>query len=139
MDQLLLSLKEFSEILLPTLGALTLIFLIVFLYRLIKTLKRVDVTMDHVDQVLNESNDLIKNVDLKVDQLEKPLETLGFVSTTVDTVNESALGAINSSLKMYSEYSSAILGWVHGFKEKKQEAAQDEEIIQEEEDFGVYE
>lgn len=143
MDNLLLSLKEVSEIILPTLGALVLILVAIFLVHLIKTIKKLNASIEGIDAVIKDADGLIQNVDGKVTQLDGPLTTLNNVSTTVDTVNNSAVGAVHSAIKFSSQYSDSILNWFHDAKAKKsgskdQTSNDDQSTENKEEDFGIY-
>lgn len=142
MDELLALLNEVSIILLPIVGLVCLILLALVLFNINITIKKATTSIDGLDDVLTSAKG-------KINQLEGPLNTLNSVSKTVDTVNDSAVSAVNSAIKFTVKHSDSIMNWGKDTLEKRKESKANRadakhsdvktEVNKEEEDFGVYE
>ena len=96
-------------------AVILLIYLIVFVHRLLGVLKNVNGTLKTVDQDLQ--------------KLEKPLQTVNELSETVDLVHEASRNAVRSALVTIIENASSIKDWIFS---KKKEESQTEGIVAEE-------
>ena len=98
LDQLLISLKEVCQLLLPVLGAIVLVYLIMFLNKLVKVAAKAEV--------------LLSNVDDKVARLEKPLNTVESLCTTVDGVHEATVNGVNSAIDYLVHNFATVSEWL---------------------------
>ena len=133
MDELLLLLNEVSTILIPIVGLICLVLLGVILFNLNKAVKKLSVSIDGVDKVVASTN-------LKIDQLEGPLNTLNSVSKTVDVVNDSAVRAVSNAVKFTVKHSDSFVNWgKEAIAKRKGHKEEVEEDVEKKEDFGIYE
>ncbi|MEG0423281.1 MAG: histidine kinase [Erysipelotrichaceae bacterium] len=104
LDQLLELTSSVSMKLLPILGAIILVFLIVFVHHLIKVLTETKTTLLLVSKTIETAN-------RDLQQLEKPLSTLNELSDTVDYVHEASKNAVRSAIVTILENFSSIKEW----------------------------
>lgn len=107
MDALLLDLKELSVMLLPTLGAISLIFILVILRQVYVLLKKVDKTLDKVDDALNE--------------VAKPLKTLSNMTKAIDAASALAHHSILSLTKLFVDNFETVKDYVSALFKGKSE------------------
>ena len=89
-DDLIVSLRDISQLLLPTLGAVTLIFLILFIRKCIELVKEMTKRVAQLETT-------VKGVDQSIEKIQVPLDTVVKVSTSVDKVHDSAESAIRQA------------------------------------------
>ena len=86
MDAFVNVLKDFSNQIIPILGAVCLICLIVFLIKLIKLLGNVEITV-------TKTNGTIDLVDESIEKIQAPLDTVVKLSDTIDKAHGATLDA----------------------------------------------
>ncbi len=131
LDNLLITLYDVAKLLLPIAGVVVLIALAVLIFKIIKVVNAIPVTMGKV-------NDTIDTAQASIQKLEAPLETIVGISNTVDVINKSATGVVSSIASYTMQNSDAIMGWAKGIF-KKSDNKETEETELKEEDFGIYE
>lgn len=104
MDAFFSSLKEISILLLPTLGAIALVFLIVLFKKLYDLLKKAVSMMDHLDQTL-------KVVDQTLEEIQAPVKTVANVARGIDTVTSVTQHSIVSLSKLFIDNFDLIQTW----------------------------
>lgn len=107
MDALLLDIKELSVLILPSLGALTLIFVLVILRQVYFLLKKLDKTLDQVDETLRE--------------VSKPLKTLMNVTKAIDATTALAHHSILSLTKLLVDNFDTVKDYVRDLFKGKDE------------------
>lgn len=129
LDDFLVSASEVSRLLLPILGVIVLIALAILIFKIVKLVNTIPITIDKVNDTIDTTNDSIKKLDV-------PLETIVGISHTVDHVNKSATGIVSSMTNFAIKNSDSIMNWTKDIfnKDDKKENTEPEE-----EDFGVYE
>lgn len=135
LDNLLLSLNEVSNVLLPFMALVCLILLAMLLFYGIRFIKALPVTIQKVNETIENVNSTVSSANNAVDKLNAPLETLTNISQTVDVINRSATGIVSSVAGYTIKNSDAIIGWAKGMFGKNT----DSDPVSEEEDFGIYE
>ena len=131
LDNLLITLYDVAKLLLPIAGVVVLIALAILIFKIIKVVNTIPVTMGKV-------NDTIDTAQASIQKLEAPLETIVGISNTVDVINKSATGVVSSIASYTMQNSDAIMGWAKGIF-KKSDNKETEETELKEEDFGIYE
>lgn len=129
LDDFLVSASEVSRLLLPILGVIVLIALAILIFKIVKLVNTIPITIDKVNETIDTTNDSIKKLDV-------PLETIVGISHTVDHVNKSATGIVSSMTNFAIKNSDSIMNWTKDIFNKDDKK---ENIEPEEEDFGVYE
>lgn len=130
LDDLVVSLNEVSSLLIPIITVIALIILAMLLYQIYKIIKRLNSTLDIVDDILDNGNKTIEKFD-------GPLNTLNNVSGTVDMVNDSTRSAIGSFTNFSAKHSDKVMSSVKDFLNKKDKNVNKNDE-NEKEDFGVY-
>ena len=116
LDQLLELTSNVAAKALPIVGVIVLIFLVIFVRHLIVLLKS--------------ANEAV--ISMKLETLEKPLQTLNELSETVDSVHEASKHAVRSTMVMVIENFSLIKDWIlhhmgkDGSDEQQEEACEQE-------------
>ena len=105
LDQLLELTSAVASKCLPILGAVLLVFLILFFRRLIQLLAAAKQAADTADETLKITN-------RQLNALDKPLNTLNELSDTVDNVHEMSKNVVRSTLVAIIENFSSIKNWV---------------------------
>ncbi len=100
LDQLLLSLKEVCEVLLPIVVVVVLVYLALFLRKLI-------ILLTHTVTLIDDIND-------KVSRLDHPVETINEICYTIDGVHHASVEGANNFIDYVSHNFQSIIGW---FKE----------------------
>lgn len=114
MDAFFASLSEISSLLLPTLGAVSLVFLIVVLKKVYDLLKEVIVIVSHMDQTL-------KVVDETLTEIQAPVKTVANVARGIDTVTNLTQHSLVSVSKLFIDNFDLIQSWFKSlFKSKEQ-------------------
>jgi len=118
MDEFLLAAKNLAEILLPSLGALVLIYLVVVLRKLAKVMDNVNITMSSADKTVNLVNKSIEKV-------QAPLDTAVKISHTVDDVHDTTVKTVKnintSTQKFVNENIGVAKDYVGNIKNKNEE------------------
>ena len=89
MDEFLLAAKNLAEILLPTLGAIVLIYLAIVLRKLAKV-------MDNVSTAMTSADKTVGLVNKSIEKAQAPLDTAVKLSHTVDDVHDSTVETVKS-------------------------------------------
>lgn len=105
LDQLLELTSMVAYKSLPILGAILLVFLIIFLRRLIQLLISAKQAADTANETLTITN-------RQLSALDKPLNTLNELSETVDNVHEMSKNVVRSTLVTLIENFGAIKNWI---------------------------
>jgi uncharacterized protein YoxC len=122
MDALLQELNRVSILLLPILGVIVLIFIAVLLKRFLETIKRLNSTVEKL-------NHTIDTVDQVLVDIEKPVQTLVNIATTVDMVNSATVNLVKGAISGISANMSAIKSWFSNrFSHKEEEEVNQDPI-----------
>lgn len=119
MDAFFLALKEISVLVLPTLGALVLIFLLIILYRLYLMMKKVDLLMDRVNKTMD-------IVDKELNDLQVSIGVLTSLSNGIITVQNFTKHSVTTVALYLVEHFETIKTWLLGIFEKKNEVKVEE-------------
>ena len=95
-DELLYALKDFSNLILPTLGAITLIALTVLFVRLAGLVKEATLRVKELQPT-------IQNVDKSIEKIQAPLDTAVNLAHSVDKAQQSAEEAMHQASVYISE------------------------------------
>lgn len=109
LDQLLNLTSTVAQKLLPILGATALVFLIIFLRKLIALL----VTSNEAAATMNAT---LENANRQLEALDKPMHTLNELSETVDNVHEASKNMLKSVLTTIIDNMGDIIHAVTGSK-----------------------
>lgn len=90
MDELLISLANFSETLIPILRAVVLLCVIILLVKIIKVMANLNVTLD-------KSNTTIDLLDESIEKVQAPLDTAVKLSKSVDKAYDTTVKVIDST------------------------------------------
>lgn len=120
MDAFLLALKDLSVLVLPTLGALVLIFLLFLLYRLYLMMKKVDVLLDRVNKTMD-------IVDKELTDLQVSLGVLTSLANGIITVQNFTKHSVTTVALFLVEHFETIKAWVLNLFDKKSETTVVEE------------
>lgn len=125
LDQLLNLTSVVAGKLLPILGATVLVFLIVFVRKLILVLTSTNEAIGSLKKTLDSAGK-------QLDALEKPMQTLNDISETVDNVHEASKSVIRSLLSSVIDNVGSLVK-----KQKKNHEYQDDtdDIYQRGEDY----
>lgn len=134
MDPLLQSLREASVLVLPTLGALVLIFLLVLLKRVLDLLKRVNALMDRVNSTLDV-------VDKELAELQESISVLSSLARGIVTVQNFTKHSVTTLVVFFAEYAGAIKEWLKSVFDKHtpnpEDTDDDLSIVEEDDTDGV--
>jgi uncharacterized protein YoxC len=129
MDQFLLAAKNLAEILLPSLGAIVLIYLAIVLRKLAKVMDNVNVTMTNAETT-------VKLVNKSIEKAQAPLDTVVKLSHTVDDVHDSTLETVKnineSTQKFVNENIDVAKDYIGSLKNKKNNTEEILEVVKEE-------
>ena len=131
MDKLLESMHDVSLVLMPTLGAICLILVVMILYRLYIVIRDLPKTIAKVDTVLDSTQ-------RSVDSLEEPLNAFRNVATTVDKVNNSAVGIAAKAVQFGVKNMDIVSGFFSKGDAEKSDATPVVNSKSESEEFGTY-
>lgn len=116
--QLLDLLSKYFAKLLPIIGVILLIALIFLVWEIIKFIKGLAKTVEQL-------NGTLETVDLSVNKLQAPLNTVESLSYSVDSIHIASKKAVNKSVSMITDNYGVIKDWVSTFfDEKKAEKKQ---------------
>jgi uncharacterized protein YoxC len=124
MDAFFLALREISVLVLPTLGALVLIFLLVIFYRLYLMMKKVDLLMDRVNKTMD-------IVDKELNDLQVSISVITNLANGIVTVQNFTRQSVTTLALYLVEHFESIKEWIFGFFDKKTEVKVQEEPIEE--------
>lgn len=96
-EELLVSLKDVSVLLLPILGCIVLVYLILILKKVLGTLTKVE--------------GVLSNVDGKLNQLEAPLTTFNKLAHTIDDVHDASVRGVNGAISYLAKNMATITAW----------------------------
>lgn len=111
-DQFIELLSDVCLALLPVAGFVLLVYLIILVKNIIKTLKQVNVIIDDCDK--------------QVRKLDKPLDTINHVSETVDNIHDATKSAVSSAAAMIISNSNKIVDWVKQKNHKVYDSVKEE-------------
>jgi uncharacterized protein YoxC len=120
MDAFFLALREISVLVLPTLGALVLIFLLFLLYRLYLMMKKVDLLMDRVNKTMD-------IVDKELNDLQVSIGVLTSLANGIITVQNFTKHSVTTVALFLVEHFESIKTWLLGLFDKKEEVKVQEE------------
>lgn len=120
MDELLVALSDVSVKLLPILGAGVLIALIIVLKRVLDLLKKVEKTVDTVDETLK--------------KIEAPINTLVGVAKAIDTVSSASEHLVRTLITTVAGNFKVISAWLKSMFNKSEPSTTDETT---EEELGL--
>lgn len=121
MDAFFLALREISVLVLPTLGALVLIFLIFLFYQLYLMMKKVDLLMDRVNKTMD-------IVDKELNDLHVSISVLTSLANGIITVQNFTKQSVTTLALFLVEHFESIKSWLLGFFEKKNNMQTDEPV-----------
>ena len=101
MDAFILALRDLCKDLLPSLGATSLVCLIVLLIKLIRV-------MDSVDATLLKTHGTIDLVDKSIEKVQAPLDTAVKVSGTVDRAHDATLEAVKDAKEFVAKSAGEV-------------------------------
>ena len=114
MDAFFLALKEISVLVLPTLGALVLIFLLFLMYRLYLMMKKVDNLMERVNKTMD-------IVDKELNDLQVSLGVLNSLANGIITVQNFTKHSATTVAMYLVEHFESIKTWILRLFDKKNE------------------
>ena len=114
MDAFLLALKDLSVLVLPTLGALVLIFLLFLMYRLYLLMKKVDLLMDRVNKTMD-------IVDKELNDLQVSIGVLTSLANGIITVQNFTKHSVTTVALFLVEHFESIKAWLLNLFDKKDE------------------
>lgn len=121
MNAFFLALREISVLVLPTLGALVLIFLIYLFYKLYLMMKKVDLLMDRVNKTLD-------IVDKELNDLQVSISVLTSLANGIITVQNFTKHSVTTLALFLVEHFETIKSWLFGLFDKKEENTMEEPI-----------
>lgn len=119
MDAFFLALKEISVLVLPTLGALVLIFLLFLMYRLYLMMKKVDLLMDRVNKTMD-------IVDKELNDLQVSIGVLTSLANGIITVQNFTKQSVTTLALYLVEHFESIKSWALRLFDKKNEVQVEE-------------
>lgn len=121
MNAFFLALREISVLVLPTLGALVLIFLIYLFYKLYLMMKKVDLLMDRVNKTMD-------IVDKELNDLQVSISVLTSLANGIITVQNFTKHSVTTLALFLVEHFETIKSWLFGLFDKKEENTMEEPI-----------
>lgn len=106
MDALLKDLQIVCEQLLPIVGTVVLIFLCIFLNKLIKLVISITKTIDNLEGT-------IKLVDTSLEKVQTPLDTAVKVSHTVDNVHDTTVENVKKAQEFINENMDNVKNFIN--------------------------
>lgn len=120
MDELLAALSDVSVKLLPILGAAVLVVLIIVLKKVLDLLKKVEKTVDTVDETLK--------------KIEAPINTLVGVAKAIDTLSSASEHLVRTLITTVAGNFKVITTWLKSVFNKSESSDTDETT---EEELGL--
>ena len=121
-DELLYALREFSNLILPTLGAITLIALTVLFVRLASLVKEATLRVKELQPT-------IQNVDKSIEKIQAPLDTAVNLAHSVDKAQQNAEEAMHQASVYISEQLDKLKTNLQALKSEKDPKS--EPVVQE--------
>ena len=121
-DELLYALREFSNLILPTLGAIALIALTVLFVRLAALVKEATLR-------IKELQPTIQNVDKSIEKIQAPLDTAVNLAHSVDKAQQNAEEAMHQASVYISDQLDKLKTNLQALKSEKD--AKVEPVVQE--------
>ena len=121
-DELLYALREFSNLILPTLGAISLIALTVLFVRLAGLVKEATLRVKELQPT-------IQNVDKSIEKIQAPLDTAVNLAHSVDKAQQNAEEAMHQASVYISEQLDKLKTNLQALKAEKD--AKSEPVVQE--------
>ena len=121
-DELLYALREFSNLILPSLGAISLIALTVLFVRLAGLVKEATLRVKELQPT-------IQNVDKSIEKIQAPLDTAVNLAHSVDKAQQNAEEAIHQASVYISEQLDKLKTNLQALKSEKD--AKSEPVVQE--------
>ena len=121
-DELLYALRDFSNLILPTLGAITLIALTVLFVRLTTLVKETTLR-------IKELQPTIQNVDKSIEKIQAPLDTAVNLAHSVDKAQQNAEEAMHQASVYISEQLDKLKTNLQALKSEKD--SKSEPVVQE--------
>ncbi len=121
-DELLYALRDFSNLILPTLGAISLIALTVLFVRLAGLVKEATLRVKELQPT-------IQNVDKSIEKIQAPLDTAVNLAHSVDKAQQNAEEAIHQASVYISEQLDKLKTNLQALKSEKD--AKSEPVVQE--------
>ena len=121
-DELLYALRDFSNLILPTLGAITLIALTVLFVRLSSLVKEATLRVKELQPT-------IQNVDKSIEKIQAPLDTAVNLAHSVDKAQQNAEEAMHQASVYISEQLDKLKTNLQALKAEKD--AKSEPVVQE--------
>ena len=121
-DELLYALRDFSNLILPTLGAITLIALTVLFVRLVSLVKEATLRVKELQPT-------IQNVDKSIEKIQAPLDTAVNLAHSVDKAQQNAEEAMHQASVYISEQLDKLKTNLQALKAEKD--AKSEPVVQE--------
>ena len=120
-DELLYALRDFSNLILPTLGAISLIALTVLFVRLAGLVKEATLRVKELQPT-------IQNVDKSIEKIQAPLDTAVNLAHSVDKAQQNAEEAIHQASVYISEQLDKLKTNLQALKSEKD--AKSEPVVQ---------
>ena len=121
-DELLYALRDFSNLILPTLGAISLIALTVLFVRLAGLVKEATLRVKELQPT-------IQNVDKSIEKIQAPLDTAVNLAHSVDKAQQNAEEAMHQASVYISEQLDKLKTNLQALKAEKD--AKSEPVVQE--------
>ncbi len=121
-DELLYALRDFSNLILPTLGAITLIALTVLFVRLASLVKEATLRVKELQPT-------IQNVDKSIEKIQAPLDTAVNLAHSVDKAQQNAEEAMHQASVYISEQLDKLKTNLQALKSEKDPKS--EPVVQE--------
>ena len=121
-DELLYALRDFSNLILPTLGAISLIALTVLFVRLASLVKEATLRVKELQPT-------IQNVDKSIEKIQAPLDTAVNLAHSVDKAQQNAEEAMHQASVYISEQLDKLKTNLQALKAEKD--AKSEPVVQE--------
>ncbi|MBR5291225.1 MAG: hypothetical protein IKU28_09590 [Erysipelotrichaceae bacterium] len=121
-DELLYALRDFSNLILPTLGAISLIALTVLFVRLAGLVKEATLRVKELQPT-------IQNVDKSIEKIQAPLDTAVNLAHSVDKAQQNAEEAMHQASVYISEQLDKLKTNLQALKSEKD--AKSEPVVQE--------
>ena len=123
-DDLLVALKDFSNLILPTLGAIALIALIVFLVKCIGLVKE-------ATNRIKELQPTLQSVDKSIEKIQAPLDTAVNLAHSVDKAQQQAEQAVHQASVYLGEQLDHLKANLAAMKADRVSKVESEPVVQE--------
>lgn len=119
LDQLLTLLSVVAGKVLPIAGVVVLVYLAIFVKRLIALMKS-------TNDAAIEAHKTLVTLNKDLEALDKPLKTINELSETVDCIHDASKNAVRYSLSALIENFSAIKDWIFARYEQGEDTVQED-------------